>query len=225
LKTALFRVAEGKNVIRYSIDQLRADTTKSAFAVFAMLILSLLFSTVARAEAVYRLKEGNETIYQDRAPSSAQDSGHEILNKQGVVLRQVLSRSERQVARKRAEEVRLSKIRDRALLATFTTEDDLIRTRDDRMGMIDGLISRLDDRIRILSDRLAVLDSRIGNFEEEKGEGNAPETLYLEKQSIQRNIENAWTLIDAKAVERQTLVEKFDDDLLRYRELKAERSE
>ena len=188
-------------------------------------VLFALVSTSVHAEAVYRLKEGSETIYQDRAPSSSQDNGHSILNKQGVVLRQVLSREERKVARKRAEEVRLSKIRDRALLATFTTEEDLIRTRDDRMGMIDGLISRLDDRIIILSERLQVLDARIGKFEQAKGEGNAPESLYIEKQSIQRNIENAWTLIDAKAVERNSLVSKFDDDLQRYRELRAERNE
>ncbi len=188
------------------------------------LLVATMISAFVQAEPVYRLQEGSEVIYQDRAPSSAQDGGHSILNKQGVVLRQVLSREERRVARKRAEEVRLSKIRDRALLATFTTEQDLIRTRDDRMGMIDGLISRLDDRILILSDRLQVLETRIVNFEDEKGEGNAPQSLYVEKQSIQRNIENAWTLIDAKAVERKTLVDKFDDDLQRYRELRAERT-
>jgi len=187
------------------------------------LVLAALVAGAAQAEKVYKLKEDDSVIYQDRAPNSNQDSGHSILNKQGVVLRQVLSREDRRVARKRAEEVRLSKIRDRALLATFTTEEDLIRTRDDRMGMIDGLISRLDDRIRILSDRLVVLDGRISNFEEERGEDQAPESLYTEKSSIQRNIENAWSLIDAKAVERKTLVDKFDDDLQRYRELKAER--
>lgn len=181
-------------------------------------------STVS-ADPVYKLEEGSTVTYQDRVPSSNQDGGHSILNKQGVTLRQVLSREERREARIRAEELRLAKIRDRALLATFTTEDDLLRTRDDRMGMIDSLISRLDDRIGILSDRLGVLEGRISNFEEEKGEGNAPEGLYTEYSSIQRNIENAWSLIDAKAEERRTLVDKFDDDLQRYRELKAERSE
>lgn len=157
----------------------------SEFSTFAAkikavsVVLVTLVSTSVQAEAVYRLQEGSETIYQDRAPSSSQDNGHSVLNKQGVVLRQVLSREERKVARKRAEEVRLSKIRDRALLATFTTEEDLIRTRDDRMGMIDGLISRLDDRIIILSERLSVLEARIDNFEETKGKGNAPESLYI----------------------------------------------
>lgn len=192
-----------------------------------LLGVGLAFSCVSAvsAEAVYKLKDGSTTTYQDRAPNSNQDSGHAILNKQGVTLRQVLSREGRRVARIRAEELRLAKIRDRALLATFTTEDDLLRTRDDRMGMIDSLISRLDDRIVILSDRLSVLDGRIEKFEADKGEGNAPEGLYTEYASIQRNIENAWSLIDAKAEERRTLADKFDDDLDRYRELKAERSE
>lgn len=200
-------------------------TSPATLLKVAFVVVATLIGSAVQAEAVYRLQEGSEIIYQDRAPSSSQDSGHSVLNKQGVVLRQVLSRDERRVARKRAEEVRLTKIRDRALLATFTTEEDLIRTRDDRMGMIDGLISRLDDRILILSDRLGVLEERIARFEEERGDGEAPDSLYAEKESIQRNIENAWALIDAKAVERKTLVDKFDDDLQRYRELRAERSE
>jgi hypothetical protein len=140
------------------------------------------------------------------------------------VLEQVLSREERREARKIERAQELSRIRDRALLATFTTEDDLIRTRDDRVGMIDGLISRLDDRIRILSERLAIVDKRVQMQEKSNGEGKAQDSLYAEQRSIQRNIENAWSLIDSKAAERSEVAEKFDDDLLRYRELKAERS-
>ena len=202
-----------------------SDTIKKGIKRNALsLMVGMIFVLPAYGDAVYKVEKTDGVTYQDRAPSSRDDGGHSILNKQGVVLRQVLSREERREARIKAEEVRLSKIRDRALLATFTTEEDLIRTRDDRMGMIDGLISRLDDRIRILTDRLQVLDGRIKKFEEEKGEDNAPESLYAEDASIHRNIENAWSLIDAKADERSTLVDKFEEDLRRYRELKAART-
>lgn len=177
----------------------------------------------AHADPVYKYEDRGLVTYQDRAPSSSQDDGHSILNNQGLTLRNVLSKDDRLEARRQAEENRLAQIRDRALLATFTTEDDLARTRDDRIGMIDGLISRLDDRIRILSERLSVVDNRIMIQEETNGEGNANESHYAERLSIQRNIENAWSLIDAKAVERNDLVGKFDEDLQRYRELKAER--
>ena len=192
-------------------------------ATFALGTACLVADGVRAAEPVYKYEDRGQTIYQDRAPSSAQDNGHSILNQQGVVLEEVLSRQERRAERKRERVRELSRIRDRALLATFTTEEDLVRTRDDRIGMIDGLISRLDDRIRILSERLAVVDKRVQMQEKSMGAGEAQDTLYGEQRSIQRNIENAWSLIDSKASERSELSEKFDDDLIRYRELKAER--
>lgn len=176
-----------------------------------------------QAETFYKYTDEGLITYQDRAPSSQQDDGHSILNNQGVVMEEVLSRQERREARKRQREVELARIRDRALLATFTTEEDLLRTRDDRIGMIDGLISRLDDRIRILSDRLEVVDKRIARQEKSQGEGKAQDSFYAEQRSIQRNIENAWSLIDSKAEERHELATKFDDDLIRYRELKVAR--
>ena len=116
-----------------------------------------LCSLSVQAEPVYKYEDRGLIIYQDRAPDSVQDNGHSILNHQGVTLEQVLSRQDRREARKMERKKELSRIRDRALLATFTAEEDLIRTRDDRVGMIDGLISRLDDRIRILSERLAIV--------------------------------------------------------------------
>jgi len=187
-------------------------------------LIGLLVASSAAAEQVYRWQDRGLTTYQDRAPDSKQDEGHSILNTQGVVLEKVLSREERRVARKLAREQELARIRDRALLATFTTEEDLNRTRDDRIGMIDGLISRLDDRIRILSERLAIVDKRVQMQEKSSSPGSAQQTLYAEQQSIQRNIENAWSLIDSKAAERADVANKFDDDLQRYRELKALRN-
>lgn len=188
-----------------------------------VLLAALAYSSSATAETVYRWEDGGLITYQDRAPDSKQDNGHSILNNQGVVLGEVLSREERREERKRERREELARIRDRALLATFTTEEDLLRTREDRIGMIDGLISRLDDRIRILSERLSVVDKRVELQEKAKGVGEAQSTLYAEQRSIQRNIENAWSLIDSKASERSDVALKFDDDLIRYRELKAER--
>lgn len=189
------------------------------------IMAGVVFCSAAHAQQnkVYRYEDSGLTTYQDRAPSSAQDDGHAILSNQGVVVKEVLSREERRVARKAERDRELARIRDRALLATFTTEEDLTRTRDDRIGMIDGLIGRLDDRIRILSDRLSVVEKRIQQQEKTRGEEKAQESLYAEEHSIQRNIENAWSLIDSKAAERSVVADKFDDDLTRYRELKAER--
>ncbi len=187
------------------------------------LIALLLACTPASADPVYKYTDRGLITYQDRAPDSKQDDGHSILNNQGVVLEEILSRDERRNARKIQRQKQLLAIRDRALLATFTAEEDLIRTRDDRIGMIDGFIARLDDRIRILSERLAVVDKRIQMQEKTVGPAKAQESLYIEQRSVQRNIENAWSLIDSKAAERNEAATKFDEDLIRYRELKTYR--
>lgn len=197
--------------------------TLAPWAVASVALVLTALSTNAVADPVYKYEDRGLVTYQDRAPDSKQDSGHSILNTQGVVLQEILSREERRKARKIEREQELARIRDRALLATFTTEDDLIRTRDDRIGMIDGLISRLDDRIRILSERLAIVDKRVQMQEKSMGPDKAQESLYAEQRSIQRNIENAWSLIDSKAAERHEAATKFDDDLVRYRELKLAR--
>jgi hypothetical protein len=209
-------------------DLMKANTTLSKALQRSTGLLALtgllLSGPVHSADPVYKYEDRGLVTYQDREPSSSQDNGHSVLNNQGVVLRTVLSRQERREQRKIERQKELAKIRDRALLATFTTEDDLLRTRDDRIGMIDGLIQRLDDRIRILSERLSVVDKRMQMQEKSMGEGKAQESLYAEQRSIQRNIENAWSLIDSKAAERADVATKFDSDLIRYRELKAERS-
>jgi hypothetical protein len=182
--------------------------------------LIVLSCSSLHAETVYKYEDRGLTTYQDRAPDSKQDNGHRILNNQGVVLREILSREERRNAREKERNKELARIRDRSLLATFTTEEDLLRTRDDRIGMIDGLIGRLDDRIRILSERLAVVDKRVQVQESSMGVSNAQKSLYAEQRSIQRNIENAWSLIDSKAAERREAAARFEADLNRYRELK-----
>lgn len=206
---------------------MRVIHIQMALKLGSTMLAGLFLCTSAQAEPkqkVYRYLDSGLTTYQDRAPSSAQDNGHAILSKQGVVVKEVLSREERREARRVERDKELAKIRDRALLATFTTEDDLTRTRDDRIGMIDGLISRLDDRIRILSERLGVVEKRILQQEKSRGEANAQESLYAEQHSIQRNIENAWSLIDSKAAERSVVANKFEGDLVRYRELKSARA-
>ena len=186
---------------------------RSVLALLAAVFVSPSFA------AVYKYQQDGSVVYQDRPPASSNDDGHKILNDQGVQLDAIPSRDERIRLMAKREAERRRKIHDRALLATFSTEEDLIRTRDDRIGMIDGLIDRLDDRIRILSDRLKVIDRRIQR--QEDANGNASEAQYEERDSILRNIENAWSLIDSKAAERKSLEVKFREDLKRYRYLKS----
>jgi len=195
----------------------------SCYRTAACGVLALLFfASTAQAE-VYRYKEDGAVTYGDRAPMSASGTGHSVLNNQGVVLEKVLSREERREQRRKEQEAERMRVRDRTLLDTFTTEEDLIRTRDDRVGLVDGLIGQLDDRIALEKSRLLTVTERILQQEQADGAGNAQPDLYEEQTRINDNIEKAWSLKDEKSLERRETVTRFENDLQRYRELKGER--
>ena len=152
---------------------------------------------------------------------SPNDSGHSVLNSQGVVLKKVMSREERRQAARLQREEDERRLYDKTLLDTFTTEEDLLQTRDDRLGLIDGQLGRLDERVRLLNQRKITLMERIQEQEQSSGEGNAQATVYEEQQRVDDKIENTWSLIDAKSIERRDIANKFDNDLERYRVLKT----
>jgi len=198
---------------------LRKDLLRRA-AVTASAIFTFIALAQAHAE-VYKYTEDGSITYGDRASMSPSDSGHSVLNSQGVVLKKVLSREERrQAARKQAEQDQM-RLRDKTLLDTFTTEEDLLRTREDRLGLIDGQMNQLNDRIKQLNERKLVVMEKIQGQEESKGAGNAATSQYEELANIDSKVENMWGQKDAKTQERKAVELKFDSDLQRYRELKV----
>lgn len=183
-------------------------------------LIGLLFFSSVNAE-VYRYEQGGRVTYGDFVPTSGVDAGHSVLNNRGVVLKQVKSREERRVERREQQQAEAIRVRDNALLKTFSAEEDLIRTRDDRLGLVDGQIIQLQDRIRLSKDSLSSIDQRIRTAERENGTGNAPPNLYANQAIAKQKIEKTWTLIDAKTAERKEIEVKFDSDIERYRWLKS----
>ncbi len=188
--------------------------------VSAMLII--VWASPMHAQ-VYRSENNGEVTYADRVPSPARDAGHSILNNQGVVLDRVLSRDER-LQQALAEKLAKAKAtRDRTLLATFTRENDLIRTRDDRLSLIDNMVDIMDGRMLSLHERLETVDRRIELQERNNDTGVASRSLYSERDRIERRMEQTLTSIDERTLERQKMAIQFEKDLIRYRELKAKR--
>lgn len=176
--------------------------------------------TMANAQ-VFRYEEGGKVTYGDYIPKSGLETGHSVLSSQGVVLKQVKSREERREARRLEKEAQVLRLRDRTLLKTFTEEEDLIRTRDERLGLLDDQINRLDDRVRISKEILVSIDQRIRTAGKLKGASKAISDLRIEMSRTNKKIENTWSQIDFKAAERNTIAAKFEADIIRYRWLKS----
>lgn len=200
-------------------NSLNHKTTIRRVLLVSTVAVGISMISMANAE-VFRYEEGGKVTYGDYIPKSGLDTGHTVLSKQGVVLKQVKSREERREARRLEKEAKVLRIRDRTLLKTFTEEEDLIRTRDERLELLDGQIARLSDRVRLSKESLVGVDERIRASENSMGAGEAPSDLYVELGRVKRKIEILWTQIDAKAVARKDIATKFEADVIRYRWLK-----
>lgn len=203
----------------FSRSRLNRTMSTSRVLLLSSITLGLLVANAHSAD-VYRYKSGGSVTYGDHVPSMGLDDGHSVLSSQGVVLKEVKSREERRVARQQEQQAMVVRLRDKTLLKTFTTEEDILRTREDRLGLLDGQIERLEDRVRISKQSLANVDQRIRQAEGSGGNGTAPSALYAEKDRIKSKMQSTWAQIDSKAADRRQIATKFDSDLIRYRWLK-----
>ena len=179
--------------------------------------------------------ENGQVHYGDRVPAKYLKQERDVLNEQGVVVRkheamktdEELAREkalkEKQAAETRVRMIEAKKaaLRDRVLLETFTTEDDLIHSRDDRIEAVDTQILLTETIIKDNEKKLEALKKRITGIE--KSGRKVPENLHKEQDAVSRQLETHYQYVETKSQEKQNIIDKFDEDIKRFRELMEEK--
>ena len=122
--------------------------------------------------------------------------------------------------RHQAEVERLKKEqqeRDRVLLATYITEDDIIRTRDRMASTINAAIELSRVNIDKMTERLVEERRRAANFERQGRE--VPERNQEEIRGIEQLIAEREQYIVSREQERDVLLERYDEERRRFIEL------
>jgi hypothetical protein len=206
----------------------------SRIATLSMLFV-LLVGIVGTAQAkLYRWvdEEGN-VHYSDRVPPAAAEKERKVLNEEGRTIErhqraktreevEQRRRSEQQIieeARRREEQQR----QDRMLLMTFTTAEDLEHVRDDRVAAVDAQIMILDEKLERLRKARADLDAQAAKLTE-GGQAMISDDLNQRLQRNEAEIRRSEAYLESRRAERQAIVDKFNADLERFKELKAKRS-
>lgn len=165
-------------------------------------------------------------------PPEYAQRGHKEVSDQGITTRELARaksaeevEAERMAAvqaeldAKEAERLgRLEASRDRVLLDTFTTEGDLLITRDAKLGAIDNRINHAVQVIARLELSLEEMQGEAAALE--RGGKKVPDELRESIFRLERQIEDSREQIDLRHTEKAELAARFDADLLRYRELK-----
>jgi len=196
-----------------------------------------LLSPVVYAGAIKWIDNEGQIHYSDRVPTQYLNKQHSKLNDQGVTLsttnakktrkersaEQKLKNIEATKARKKLIIARKKALRDRVLLYTFTTEDDLSLARDARAEAIDSQISLAKTLIKNDEIKLANVKGRIDTLI--KNNRTPPQNLHEEINTLEKQINNNYIYIGEKSSERRRLLQDFSKDLARFRLLKKEQAD
>lgn len=213
---------------------------KSATAVKLIVTLSLLISHSAMAQDGGRLfhwvDENGATHYGDRVPAQYASGSHNILNQHGVTVEQVsgektveqIAEETRvaEVAEKKRKEMEAARLRDRVLLSTYLSVDEIEALRDRRAELLAGQIRVTQlylDNLRVKLKKLEREARRFSPYNTDAKARPMDEKLARELSdtldSIMLYEENLVTSED----EQMQLVAKFDSDINRFEELHSRR--
>ena len=202
------------------------------FAATLMVGLAAAPSASAGRIVCWTNEDGVRECGNSLPPRYAQQ-GSEEKSSQGItVKRTARAKTKDELAAERVERQRLDKEEqerqrldrerrqyDRVLLATFTTEEDLMLTRDGKVAAIESRIKHVQQVGKKLEKRLVQLQAEAARLER----AGKPVTDKLQKQitGVQTQIKENREEVTARENEMVAVKERFRVDLARYRELKG----
>ena len=169
----------------------------------------------------------------EKVPPEYAQQGHEEVNKLGITVKQQeRAKTEDEIAEEKRQQERdrqQARIqaekdnRDRILLETFSSTDDIEMTRDGKIAALETAINLTEKRNGKLQEDLDVLMARAA-LQERKGK-QPSEVLVKDIQSLRRQMDNNKQFIEDKRVEQDAMYDEYDAYIKRFLELNPEQAE
>jgi hypothetical protein len=179
-------------------------------------------------EAVYRCKdEKGRSIMGQSIPPECMDADVDVLDKTGRVVRVIPGRrSMEQISQQKAdaEARKAAEQRDRTLLATYLSVEDIERLRDQRVEQLEQqvLVTRqYITNLRAREARLMQDVQRYRPYSSKAGSPPLPEQLAAELVNTVNGLQVYEQELTKNMAEQQQLRAEFDADIARFRELKV----
>lgn len=197
-----------------------------------VLLASLLWAGAFPVHgATYRWVDSNGRVhYSDTMPPQQAGMGHSELDKQGRVLRDV-ERTRRtaeeqrraELARRLADEERQRELeqdrRDRALLTSYTSEDEIDLVRNRALELEQLQIDSLQAQMGNASEKLTYANGEIRKYGTPGR--NVPRSYLQMREEAQNDLARIGDMLRQRQKNLDEIRAKYDADKLRFRELKA----
>lgn len=205
----------------------------------ARVLRTLVFATAcglaanSLAAALYKwVDEKGVVHYTDKMPPEAVDRGNVELSKQGVAIKKVdpaltaeqRRAKEQEEERKRALAKQQEEVarRDRALLASYTSESEIDLARQRAINAIDSVVQSSAAYTERASKRKAEVQQQMATFTNQKRP--VPPVLEREFESLNEELDRQAEVVATKRKEAAAINAKYDADKARWRELAAQRA-
>lgn len=181
--------------------------------------------------ATYRWVDSSGRVhYSDTMPPQQAGMGHQELDKQGRTRREVERTARTQEERRRAEEAsRRAELerqkeqeqqrRDRALLSSYTTVEEIDLVRDRALELESLQIDSLQAQMNNASEKLTYAN---GEIRKHAGPGQVVPRSYVQmREEAQNDLARIGDMLRQRQHNLDEIRARYDADKLRFRELKG----
>lgn len=198
-------------------------------AIVLGMILTGLVGTAETAKLYKWVDEDGKVHYSDKIPPEKNKLAREELNDQGVVTEKTardltpeekkaraaeLKKARELAEQQRLEAIRLEKERN-AILKSYTSEEQIIRLKGERLDSLNRNIEMAEDNLVIQEKNHEDLLKRAADRERN---GQVVSKAFLAQiDKIKGQIEYQKQFIIDKKAEVKTTTEKYDDELAKYK--------
>lgn len=203
----------------------------ASITVFSTLLAcALLHAPMASAWTFKWVDDEGKVHYGDSVPPEYSDKERKKMNEQGrtVQVYDAAKTPEQLAEEERLEALRQEQLKqaeararkDNVLLATYSSEADLLKTRDSRLMSLEGLIQLTHRRIRSMNYRIKQLTEDAADYE--RSGKPVPEMLSRQIENIRTQTAENEAFIMAKMEEQDAIKEEFRKDIERFLDLKGQ---
>jgi hypothetical protein len=186
----------------------------------------------ASREAFFRCKDRNGQVhYGDSMPPECAGLDTEVLNDRGMQVRLIEgeatrnARLQREAVEAKARKERETRaLRDRTLIETYLSVEDIERLRNSRLDQLNAQYRLTEQNISSLRERQTRLEGQIARFKPYSDKPNAPplpEHLAAEMVNTVKGLRVYEESLAANRKEQAELNTSFDSDIKRFKELKG----
>lgn len=182
--------------------------------------------------AFYRCKDAQgQTHFGDSKPAACEGLDTDVLGKNGTVLETIegtqarLAREQREIVDAKAQREKDQRAqRDRMLIETYGSVEDIERLRDQRIEQLDSQYRITELNIRNLRERQVRLEGQIARFKPYSNKPNAPplpDHLGEEMVNTVNGVRVYEETLAKNRAEQAQITSSFAADIKRFKELKG----